>query len=283
MSSLSNIDKMKLEKLFGMSSGYVLDFSNRTFAEFIRDSVKIDIYDGKYDYESGSKANRLRAFWDIESDKIVGTLLIDMLERWETYNLLNDIEPTASDKKIYQDCLNAANRLLGKNTATVATRISATEDDFLRKEFAAISLKKLRLDGVITAVLEQRLDEIEKCLNAKSSLAVIFLSGSTLEGILLGVASTNQKLFNKSTACPKDKSGKVHKFHDWTLNDFINVACDVGMLGLDVKKFSHALRDFRNYIHPFQQMASRFNPDDHTARICWQVLRAAIADLCRKS
>jgi hypothetical protein len=53
------------------------------------------------------------------------------------------------------------------------------------------------------------------------------------------------------------------------------------MLGLDVKKFSHALRDFRNYIHPYEQMASRFNPDAHTAQICFQVLRAAISALSK--
>jgi len=32
-------------------------------------------------------------------------------------------------------------------------------------------------------------------------------------------------------------------------------------------------------IHPFQQMSSRFSPDRHTAAICLQVLKAAIASL----
>jgi hypothetical protein len=32
MADLSGAEKRKLEKLFGMSSGYVLDFSNRTLA-----------------------------------------------------------------------------------------------------------------------------------------------------------------------------------------------------------------------------------------------------------
>ena len=50
-------------------------------------------------------------------------------------------------------------------------------------------------------------------------------------------------------------------------------------LKLDVKKFSHELRDFRNYIHPYEQLASKFTPDKHTAEICLQVLKAAIADL----
>ncbi len=35
MSDLTSIEKLKLEKLFDMESGYVLDFSNRTFGNFI--------------------------------------------------------------------------------------------------------------------------------------------------------------------------------------------------------------------------------------------------------
>ena len=91
---------------------------------------------------------------------------------------------------------------------------------------------------------------------------------------MLGTASVRAKDFNQSSLSPKDKLGKVKQFEEWTLNDFINVARDLGLVGEDVKKFSHALRDFRNYIHPFQQMASKFNPDQHTAKICWQVLQA---------
>ena len=41
-------------------------------------------------------------------------------------------------------------------------------------------------------------------------------------------------------------------------------------------------KDFRNYIHPRQQLSQNFNPDMHTAKISWQVLQAAIADLTGK-
>jgi hypothetical protein len=47
----------------------------------------------------------------------------------------------------------------------------------------------------------------------------------------------------------------------------------------DVKKFSHGLRDFRNYIHPYEQMQSGFAPDEHTAKLCFQVLKAALASV----
>lgn len=39
MSDLTFIEKREFEKLFGMSSGYVLDFSNRTFEEFILETT----------------------------------------------------------------------------------------------------------------------------------------------------------------------------------------------------------------------------------------------------
>jgi hypothetical protein len=153
------------------------------------------------------------------------------------------------------------------------------EDEFLKKEFSEISLEKIGLDSIITETLELRFEEIKKCLSANAPLSVIFLAGSTLEGILLGIALKYPKEFNKSKSSPKDKEGKVKQFPDWTLSNYIDVACDVGLLMEDVRKFSHSLRDFRNYIHPYEQVSSGFNPDKHTATICWQVLKAAIYQL----
>jgi hypothetical protein len=98
----------------------------------------------------------------------------------------------------------------------------------------------------------------------------------------LDVVSRNIQTFNSAESVPKTKEGKHKQLHEWSLNDFINVAHEVGFLSLDVKKHGHALRDFRNYIHPRQQIVEKFNPDQHTARISWQVLQAAIADLCKQ-
>jgi len=85
MSDLSAIEKRKLERTLQMGGGYVLNFSNRTFAEFFLDELGIDIYDGKYDYGSGSKANRMRAFWDVESNYIVGKALELLFDDWSEY------------------------------------------------------------------------------------------------------------------------------------------------------------------------------------------------------
>ena len=108
MANLSPLEKHKFEKFFGMETGYVLDFSNRTFREFILDSVGIDIYDDKYNYWSGSKANRLRAFWNLEQDAIVGKLLMDLLEYW---GLMRDQPPSPYERSLYDGCWRIASRL----------------------------------------------------------------------------------------------------------------------------------------------------------------------------
>ena len=90
--------------------------------------------------------------------------------------------------------------------------------------------------------------------------------------------------FNSAKSAPiESKTGKVKKFPEWSLSNFIDVAYELDYLKTDVKKFSHSLRDFRNYIHPYQQMAERFSPDQYTARIAWQVLKASIVQIINKT
>ena len=110
MSNLTHIEKQKLEREFGMSSGYVLDFSNRTFEEFFREVVGIEIYDTRFDYGSGSKANRMRAFWNKASDDQLRTLFNGILEGWDIYSG----EPIPQSAR--ELLLQIINRLGGTNT-----------------------------------------------------------------------------------------------------------------------------------------------------------------------
>lgn len=281
MSTLSTNEKQLLEKLFQMRGGYVLNFSDRTMHEYFRDEVGVNIYDDKYNYSSGSKANRMRGFWQVADDALVGKSVEKLLEYIDNQTVLRCMAKADFPAELVDRAQTIALRLLRHKVSTSASTPIITEAEFISREFKNVSIDKLGLDAAISVVLRQRLDEIRKCLGAKASLAVIFLCGSTLEGILLGTASGRPKDFNQSAASPKDKEGKVKEFSDWKLAEFINVARDIGLLGEDVKKFSHALRDFRNYIHPYEQMSQRFDPTEHTAKICWQVLQAAIAELSR--
>lgn len=157
-----------------------------------------------------------------------------------------------------------------------APKKTIDEDGFLNQEFNDLKLTNLQLDQTITNVLEYRVKEIEKCFSANAPLSVILLAGSTLEGILLGVATSNPRAFNCASGAPKNREQKVRQFHEWSLANFIDVSKEVNLIHHDVHKFSHALRDFRNYVHPFEQVSSGFNPSMHTAKICLQVLKVAI-------
>jgi len=154
-----------------------------------------------------------------------------------------------------------------------------TENDFLSREFNDVNIQGIGLECAITDILNLRIKEIEKCFSAESPLAVILLAGSTLEGILLGLAIKYPKEFNTAKSSPKNNTGKVKQFYEWNLAGFIDVAKELGLIQHDTYKFNHSLRDFRNFIHPFEQMSSGFNPREHTAKICLQVLKAAIFEI----
>jgi restriction endonuclease len=84
VANLSTTDKQILEELFQMRSGYVLNFSDRTFGEFFRDDISVDIFDPKYNYASGSKANRLRGFWRVANDALVAKSICHLLQHIDT-------------------------------------------------------------------------------------------------------------------------------------------------------------------------------------------------------
>ncbi len=162
------------------------------------------------------------------------------------------------------------------------TKKEVNEEDFINQEFDEISIYELNLDGVISEILNSRIQEIKANIMSNAPLSAIVITGSTLEGILLGIASKNPKDFNQANAAPKNKEGKAKSFQDWSLSNFIDVAHEISLLKEDVKKFSHVLKDFRNYIHPFEQMSKGFNPDIHTAKLCWNVLKVAMIQLSKK-
>jgi hypothetical protein len=272
MSSLTEIEKRYLEKILGMHSGWVLDYTDPTFAAFFK-RYQIDIHSQRYQTYGQSKAKKMRAFWEQEPDALVARVLSEMLAAYVATCELNDREP---DHPILDKCEKVVARLTGdsecaKNTETV--------DSFLHQEFIVPNLNRLPVEPQVALIIAERLEEARKALSSGASLSVIFLCGSVLEGVLLGVAQQHPAQFNRATSSAKTSEGKVKPFHEWSLAQLIDTGHEVGLLGLDIKKFSHGLRDFRNYIHPYEQMASRFTPDQHTAKVCFQVLKAALAGL----
>lgn len=274
MSTLDNITKREFEKLFNMGGGYVLDFSNASFADFIRTSVGFDSY-MRYP-EAGSKARTLRAIWDNEAASVVAKLLLEMLDYWKAASAMEDREISPNDEILYSQ--------LKSKMADLAAVQPLTEDErqFLQEDFSSLKLQQLATDVESQGIIEQRLSEIDKCIQGDAPLAVIFLVGSTLEGILQEMAQRHESEFKSSPEAPRNRrTSQILPINEWTLNDLINVSGELGALGRDVQVHATQVRKFRNYIHPSRQKIEKFAPRTETARIAQQVLRAAMEDLSK--
>ena len=87
MANLSYREKTVLEELFGMSSGYVMDFSNNSFSQFVGDVINLDVYNSPGYEAYTSKANKLRQIWNNEPDQLVGMLIEALLFHFEDMQL----------------------------------------------------------------------------------------------------------------------------------------------------------------------------------------------------
>lgn len=118
MATLTYQERRNLEKLFGMSSGYVLNFSNRTFEDFVYDAVQVNLYEQRYESEGTSKANRLRCFLKIEDDYVAGRLLERMVEYAAEHE---------EDDELVERCRQIASRLLAGGPTLAPVKAHAEE------------------------------------------------------------------------------------------------------------------------------------------------------------
>jgi hypothetical protein len=131
----------------------------------------------------------------------------------------------------------------------------------------------------LTEEINRRWREAQKCVHVEAYTSAVILMGSILEGLLLARAQKSAAVAYKSPRAPKDKAGSNVAITDWKLSALIDVATDVGWVKTDRGKFSHALRESRNVVHPWHAVASRADFDAATCATSWQVLDASVSDL----
>jgi hypothetical protein len=108
MANLKRSEKTKLENYLDMRTGYVCDFTNSTFEEFVQEHTGVEIYADKY---SGSKANRLRAFWDEEPNHLVAKLLGEMIEYWRVQKAIPLSGYQMFNPALHEECKKIVQRL----------------------------------------------------------------------------------------------------------------------------------------------------------------------------
>ena len=129
-------------------------------------------------------------------------------------------------------------------------------------------------------IIQARWLEAQRCQHAGAFLAAVIIMGSILEALLLARCSSSPSEAYQSHAAPKDRrTGASIAVHEWTLSTLIDVSVSKAWLKTDRGGFSHALRQSRNIVHPYQQAVSGANFDEGTCKVCWHVLNASVDDL----
>lgn len=113
---IRSIDIRLIDDLFEMDGGYVLDFSNKTFAEFFDEELGVDIYDRKYDAEGTSKAKRLRFFLNSCDPQVRVRTLLALWEYREVTRHRKGVEESIPDAE--EEFFSLIERLGGARPVT---------------------------------------------------------------------------------------------------------------------------------------------------------------------
>lgn len=95
--SIRAADMRLIEDVFEMGGGYVLDFTDQTFAEFFYDELGVNIDDSRFLVEGSSKAKRLRYFLRTCDPGLRVKALLALWEYREANRRRNRVEETIPD------------------------------------------------------------------------------------------------------------------------------------------------------------------------------------------
>ncbi|WP_030685827.1 hypothetical protein [Streptomyces sp. NRRL B-1347] len=137
---------------------------------------------------------------------------------------------------------------------------------------APVELKATMADIIhepqMAALLQRRLDEARTCHANGAHVAAIIMLGSLLEGVLLTVVQQ------------RDASLLRGKNPDFIgLKVLIGICHEAGWIDIDVERFSQALREYRNFVHPRAEFREAHTPDRDTLTVSWYVVNSALNDL----
>ncbi|WP_261556073.1 hypothetical protein [Frankia tisae] len=137
-------------------------------------------------------------------------------------------------------------------------------------------LPHLIADEAMVAILLERIAEVHACELGKAYLLAVVGIGSFIEGLLFSVLTERDATLLRD-GFPGQK-GKTPA-HRASLALLLSAAHKKGWIQIDAKEFMEKVREFRNYVHPRQQLESKFRPDEYTLGMCWGPVRAILNDL----
>jgi len=128
-------------------------------------------------------------------------------------------------------------------------------------------------DKALLSILDRRWDETLYCIDG-APLAAVVMIGALLETLLL---SRIEREMNKAPlfrlqCTPKDKTGKPKPLTQWKLDNYINACYELGWIRKPIKDVCIILRDYRNLIHPREELNQRIHLNSDDARMYWAII-----------
>ena len=150
--------------------------------------------------------------------------------------------------------------------------IAAEEDDSTpvteSRDFTYIG------DNSLRTILVRDYADAQRTFITAAWKATIILSGGAIEAILL-----DQLRKDEGAARAASKAPKQNDLSRWDLADLISVAVELKVVGPGVDKLSHSVREYRNLVHPGNEVRNRLTVGKEEARIALEILNMVDREL----
>lgn len=110
----------------------------------------------------------------------------------------------------------------------------------------------------VRIIFDRDYRELQKLLICGAYKAVIIMCGSIIEGLLLDSLKAERGRVESARAAQKGAKGQPIPLEEWDLGHLIDVAKELSTINPGTVPLSHAVREYRNLIHPGKEIRSGF-------------------------
>jgi hypothetical protein len=114
----------------------------------------------------------------------------------------------------------------------------------------------------LRSIVNRDYPELLVAFTASCKKSSLVLAGSIIESILLDLALWDVAAAMKTTAAPKNRDPLR-----WSLDELINVAVELHPVLAPVQTMSHAIRQYRNLVHPAVELRGNLKVEIEEARL----------------
>jgi len=134
-------------------------------------------------------------------------------------------------------------------------------------------------DPELTQVIRTILTEIDSLAIIRAHRSLIYLSMSTLEGILSNVLALNINKIQTFTSYPTKKGGGPKDMKDLKLAHKVAIAKDLQIIAPDFFDTFKKFKEFRNYMHPLIEVEHKHSLDIGLGQIALGLMNHTISKL----